>query len=262
MDPKRFGYASPTVEEMMMIEVRKGPWTSEEDLKLIHCISMRGPAHWTYLARSAGLKRTGKSCRLRWLNYLHPDLKRGNLTLQEQLLILHLHSHWGNKWSKIAQHLPGRTDNEIKNYFRTRVQKLAKQLKWDINSSQFRHAMRYYWLPTLADQVQAGSAQSSMAQPTTSSIQYTDYLPLTGLGPVDSGSKSDSLEVQVSPASDLTDPCDVMGYNWMDGFQQDGPIIGPMSPACSIDGYYELEGLDGHILDEESSDIWSTTYFY
>jgi len=70
-----------------------------------------------------GLKRTGKSCRLRWLNYLKPDIKRGNLTPEEQLLILELHSKWGNRWSRIAQHLPGRTDNEIKNYWRTHFKK-------------------------------------------------------------------------------------------------------------------------------------------
>ena len=45
----------------------------------------------------AGLKRTGKSCRLRWLNYLRPDVKRGNFTADEQLLILDLHSRWGNR---------------------------------------------------------------------------------------------------------------------------------------------------------------------
>ncbi|KAI7990609.1 Transcription factor MYB62 [Camellia lanceoleosa] len=77
------------------------------------------------------LNRTGKSCRLRWLNYLSPDVRRGNLTLQEQFLILHLHLRWGNRWSKIAQQLPGRTDNEIKNYWRTRIQKQAKQLNFD-----------------------------------------------------------------------------------------------------------------------------------
>ncbi|KAK4760310.1 hypothetical protein SAY87_005203 [Trapa incisa] len=76
----------------------------------------------------AGLKRTGKSCRLRWLNYLQPNVRRGNITLEEQLLIMELQAKLGNRWSKIAKHLPGRTDNEIKNFWRTRIQKHMKQL--------------------------------------------------------------------------------------------------------------------------------------
>ncbi|CAM8957166.1 unnamed protein product [Rhodiola kirilowii] len=109
-------------------ELRRGPWTIEEDSMLIHYIACNGEGRWNMLAKCAGLKRTGKSCRLRWLNYLKPDVKRGNLSPQEQLLILELHSKWGNRWSKIAQHLPGRTDNEIKNFWRTRVQKQARHL--------------------------------------------------------------------------------------------------------------------------------------
>ncbi|KAK6921727.1 SANT/Myb domain [Dillenia turbinata] len=114
-------------------EIRKGPWMLEEDTLLVHCITCHGEGRWNLLAKSAGLKRTGKSCRLRWLNYLKPDIKRGNLSHQEQLLILQLHSKWGNRWSKIAQHLPGRTDNEIKNYWRTRVQKQVRHLKMESN---------------------------------------------------------------------------------------------------------------------------------
>ena len=71
----------------------------------------------------AGLRRTGKSCRLRWVNYLHPGLRRGRITADEERLILQLHEQWGSRWSRIARSLPGRTDNEIKNFWRTRARK-------------------------------------------------------------------------------------------------------------------------------------------
>lgn len=77
----------------------------------------------------AGLRRTGKSCRLRWVNYLHPGLKRGRITADEERLILTLHAEWGSRWSRIARKLPGRTDNEIKNYWRTHTRKLHKDTR-------------------------------------------------------------------------------------------------------------------------------------
>ncbi|KQK02514.1 transcription factor JAMYB [Brachypodium distachyon] len=138
-------------EEDSSTELRRGPWTLEEDNLLMSYIACHGEGRWNLLARCSGLKRTGKSCRLRWLNYLKPDIKRGNLTAEEQLLILELHAKWGNRWSRIAQHLPGRTDNEIKNYWRTRVQKQARQLNVDANSPVFRDAVRCYWMPRLLD---------------------------------------------------------------------------------------------------------------
>ncbi|RWW53904.1 hypothetical protein BHE74_00039562 [Ensete ventricosum] len=67
--------------------------------------------------------RCGKSCRLRWINYLRPDLKRGNFTAEEDELIIELHGLVGNKWSLIAGRLPGRTDNEIKNYWNTHIKR-------------------------------------------------------------------------------------------------------------------------------------------
>ncbi|MED6173268.1 hypothetical protein PIB30_057747 [Stylosanthes scabra] len=104
-------------------ELKKGPWTPEEDLKLVHYIQKHGPGNWRSLPKNAGLQRCGKSCRLRWTNYLRPDIKRGRFSFEEEETIIQLHSVMGNKWSAIAARLPGRTDNEIKNYWNTHIRK-------------------------------------------------------------------------------------------------------------------------------------------
>ncbi|KAK8942765.1 Myb-related protein MYBAS2 [Platanthera zijinensis] len=115
-------------------EIRKGPWTEQEDLQLVCFVSLFGERRWDFIAKVSGVKRTGKSCRLRWFNYLQPGLKHGRMTPQEERLILELHSEWGNRWSRIAGRLPGRTDNEIKNYWRTHMRKKAQERK--MSSSQ------------------------------------------------------------------------------------------------------------------------------
>ncbi|KAJ0248792.1 SANT/Myb domain-containing protein, partial [Hirschfeldia incana] len=103
--------------------LKKGAWTTEEDKKLISYIHEHGEGGWRDIPQKAGLKRCGKSCRLRWTNYLKPDVKRGEFSSEEEQIIIMLHASRGNKWSDIARHLPRRTDNEVKNYWNTHLKK-------------------------------------------------------------------------------------------------------------------------------------------
>ncbi|XP_057809772.1 transcription factor MYB108 [Salvia miltiorrhiza] len=228
MDHHQDDTKSYSQSEEDLLELRRGPWTVDEDFTLINYIAHHGEGRWNSLARSAGLKRTGKSCRLRWLNYLRPDVRRGNITLEEQLLILELHSRWGNRWSKIAQHLPGRTDNEIKNYWRTRVQKHAKQLKCDVNSKQFKDTMRYLWMPRLVERIQAAAAAAP-------NLDVAVALPRP-----ENSSAAASSESFGTPASDLTD-C----YNNQDCYAANNNQFsyGDQLSLSSPSGYFN-QGLD------------------
>ncbi|KAL1215242.1 Transcription factor MYB20 [Cardamine amara subsp. amara] len=113
------------------VGLKKGPWTAEEDRKLINFILTNGQCCWRAVPKLAGLLRCGKSCRLRWTNYLRPDLKRGLLSDYEENMVIDLHSQLGNRWSKIASHLPGRTDNEIKNHWNTHIKKKLRKMGID-----------------------------------------------------------------------------------------------------------------------------------
>nr|USF89584.1 SBG9A1 [Cabomba caroliniana] len=119
---------SPCCEK---IGLKKGPWTPEEDQKLLAYIEEHGHGSWRALPIKAGLLRCGKSCRLRWTNYLRPDIKRGKFSLQEEQTIIQLHALLGNRWSAIATHLPKRTDNEIKNYWNTHLKKRLSKMGID-----------------------------------------------------------------------------------------------------------------------------------
>lgn len=103
--------------------LNRGAWLKTEDMILADYIRNHGDGEWRLVPEKAGLKRCGKSCRLRWTNYLRPNIKRGNISPDEEDLIVRLHRLLGNRWSLIAGRLPGRTDNEIKNYWNTRLSK-------------------------------------------------------------------------------------------------------------------------------------------
>ncbi|KAF8034513.1 hypothetical protein BT93_C0741 [Corymbia citriodora subsp. variegata] len=120
-------------------KIKKGLWRPEEDMILKQYVETHGEGNWAVVSHKSGLKRGGKSCRLRWKNYLRPNIKRGGMSPEEEDLIIRMHKLLGNRWSLIAGRLPGRTDNEVKNYWNTHLNKRHSLHKRKTLAANGRH---------------------------------------------------------------------------------------------------------------------------
>ncbi|XP_075673460.1 transcription factor MYB20-like [Castanea sativa] len=208
------------------VGLKKGPWTAEEDKKLINFILNNGQCCWRAVPKLAGLLRCGKSCRLRWTNYLRPDLKRGLLSECEEKMVIDLHAQLGNRWSKIASHLPGRTDNEIKNHWNTHIKKKLKKMGID--------PLTHKPISTATDEPQTQQQEEQLQHQKEEEQKQQEASPTDTVSEID---QSKELETETSLQSSsipeakeedksMTSPFDPMEL--MNGFCIDEvPIIEP-----------------------------------
>ncbi|KAJ0980516.1 hypothetical protein J5N97_008771 [Dioscorea zingiberensis] len=159
-------------------KLRKGLWSPEEDEKLLKHITMYGHGCWSTVPKLAGLQRCGKSCRLRWINYLRPDLKRGTFSEQEENLIIELHAVLGNRWSQIAAKLPGRTDNEIKNLWNSCIKKKLRQRGIDPVTHKPLSETEEHKPLVNTNNNEKPTSESSKNSATLQHAMNTSYLPL------------------------------------------------------------------------------------
>ncbi|KAK8535323.1 hypothetical protein V6N13_081459 [Hibiscus sabdariffa] len=220
-------------------ELNKGAWTALEDKLLISYIQAHGDGQWTNVPERAGLKRSGKSCRLRWLNYLRPDIKRGNISHDEEELIIRLHNLLGNRWSLIAGRLPGRTDNEIKNYWNTSLGKKAK-------------AQTFVGTPPGKSTKKMVSTESGATEPSSSSqaVKANTEVVRTQATRCSSQEKF-PLRPPASQDIDVTNLTPLQGR--IDQEMGDGAMVEAHTATLVLDSLYSDDG--SHLLNFEVNDL-------
>ncbi|KAL1539127.1 myb-related protein 308-like protein [Salvia divinorum] len=210
---------SPCCEK---IGLNRGKWSAEEDDKLVNYIKANGEGSWRSLPKNAGLLRCGKSCRLRWINYLRADVKRGNFTEQEEETIVKLHKSLGNRWSVIASYLPGRTDNEIKNHWNSRLSRRIYRYRFISEATlspedMIKIAKSKGGNKNAAAPAEQPSSSSATTVPSSGTKEWPDALMLEPLTEID-----DEMHLNHFLQDDETDLCQNDGDRLTNTDKRDG----------------------------------------
>ncbi|KAJ4831803.1 hypothetical protein Tsubulata_031247 [Turnera subulata] len=258
-------------EEEMVGDLRRGPWTVEEDFKLINYIANHGEGRWNSLARCAGLKRTGKSCRLRWLNYLRPDVRRGNITLEEQLMILELHSRWGNRLIERIQAAKGNSTAATAGApVTTTTTSAANQQLLTGNSAtaDMGSCGHMVMAPAPGGAAAANIGGIDHDHHHQFGVSHVTPPPPPSYTPENSSTavSSDSLGTQVSPVSDLTTTTDYYNippvtHNPNPDYFQTGSIISPSGYFGQGMDFQSMEPNNPYWLmdgGEATDNLWSS----
>ncbi|CAH1415404.1 unnamed protein product [Lactuca virosa] len=244
------------------VGLHRGAWSNEEDKLLTEYIQTHGEGQWRSMPSKAGLLRCGKSCRLRWMNYLRPGIRRGNFTEDENDMIIRLHSIHGNRWSFIATELSGRTDNEVKNYWNSHLKrKLAldsgeKQVDGSKNNKKRKNKKktdqksRKVKIVEKPEETVPHSTSSSSSLPSSQSASLA-------LSKNDMSSASSSSTTYQGEAHLLPTDTDFSWTNW-------APLLEMEGTGARMDGQHDLDiqfdGFDLLMFKDEESNMLEKLY--
>ncbi|KAG8384180.1 hypothetical protein BUALT_Bualt04G0091300 [Buddleja alternifolia] len=209
--------------------VRKGAWTKEEDILLKKCIEKYGEGKWHLVPLRSGLNRCRKSCRLRWLNYLRPNIKRGYFSKDEVDLIKRLHKLLGNRWSLIAGRLPGRTANDVKNFWNTHIEKKLGNKEGNIEK----------------EKVQKTITKSNIVRPQPRTFPKSHVMEASPINQTNDWTNKDENPNNKKPSSSTSSPQEEVDecIKWWSNLLQETELGADISP-------FSLSGEEDHQTEQ------------